>query len=119
MTFVQDITKRNHGQDQALAITMQRVVDELGIMVDQATLLDQQIGKLTIQTGSFHSRTLQGMDRLRQELEGLHEFVQRLTETLGPDGLCSPDIAADALKLRAQSLRLRGLPPESGSDDLW
>ena len=88
-------------------------------MIEHASLLDHQIGQLALQDSEIDPRALQGADRLRQELEGLHEFAHRLIGTLGPDGLCSPDLAATSLKVRAQALRLRGLPPEAGSDDLW
>lgn len=119
MAFAPDTVERDPRQEHLLVTPLQRIAEELGLMVDHAVLLDQQIGQFAMLGAQVDPRALQGADRLRQELEGLHEFVQRLSETLGPDGLCSPDIAADALKVRAQALRLRGLPAECGSDDLW
>ncbi len=119
MAHLQARAEQDQPSEQPLVISMQRIVNELGFMVDHAVLLDQQIGQFTMQSAPLDPRALQGADKLRQELEGLQEFIRRLMETLGPDGLCSPDIAADTLKVRAQALRLRGLPPEAQSDDLW
>lgn len=119
MAPTKDTVGREPQRKQALATPLLWIVEELRIMADHAVLLDQQIGQIAMQGVPFDSSALQGADRLRQELEGLHEYVLKLAETLGPDGLCSPEFAADTLKVRAQALRLRGLPAEAHSDDLW
>ena len=83
--------------------------------------IDEALGAmLEVTEGSAQS--LQVADLLRQEVEGLSVFLALLAEQTGPDHPFDPSGAAEALDLRAQSLRLTGaaiLSDHDPQDDLW
>lgn len=98
---------------------MSRLADEIGRMAEQIREVDAALGQTLTDAATLDARTLQRVDHIRQEIEGLQHYVRVLTASINPDGSCDPASASQGLALRAQVLRLRGLQSEEPSDDLW
>lgn len=98
---------------------LERIAGELGSLSMQLTQIDHALGETLSRNEIPDHATLQQIDRLRQELEGLQHFAETLGKTVDTSGRCDPVRAAAGLKIRAQSSRLLGLETEAPSSDLW
>ncbi len=96
-----------------------RMADELALLAGHMAQTDALLDQLLTEVGASNFAALQQVDRLRQETEGLHQFVAALALTLQPDGTCDPVQASSVLRLRAQVLRLQGKAAETASNDIW
>ena len=105
--------------ETSLALVLGRVAAEIGLLAQQVDLLDSQIGQKVIAGQTPDLSALQHVDRLRQEVEGLQDFVEAMRGSLWCGCSLDTSDALGVLKLRDQALRLQGLPPDTPADDLW
>lgn len=89
-----------------IAEVMIRISDEAQRLSRGAAELELEIGELLKKSTSPEGVKIQTVDSLRQELEGLAQFLEALIETLDVNGGCLPHQAALNLKLGNQVTRL-------------
>lgn len=100
------------------------VAQEARLLSRKAAGLDAELSKAVAHAEFPVRAELQMTDLLRQELEGLEQFITALAGTLDADGHCLPCDAARHLSIRAQAARLGKInaaesPPPNGISELW
>lgn len=107
-----------------VADVLLRVAHEARLLSQKAAQLDAEISKAVTKADFSVRPGFQSADLLRQELDGLEQFITALVDTLDEDGRCAPCDATLNLTLRAQAMRLRAnetcdSPPPNGASELW
>ena len=105
--------------DNTLQVVLDRLAGELGQLAWEIDRIDSEIGEVVSAAQAPDTSALQHVDLLRQEVEGLQQFVLALSGNMTCGCVCDAAGAVGALKLRDQALRLQGLPPETPSNVLW